>query len=68
MTLIDTHCHLDADVFDVDREQVLQQSQAAGVGMIVIPAVMPSNFTKVAALSKQYAVMPWVYTRCLLMM
>ncbi len=55
MTLIDTHCHLDADVFDVDREQVLQQSQAAGVGMIVIPAVMPSNFTKVAALSKQYA-------------
>ena len=55
VTLIDTHCHLDADVFDVDREQVLQQSQAAGVGMIVIPAVMPSNFTKVAALSKQYA-------------
>ena len=55
MTLIDTHCHLDADVFDVDREQVLQQSHAAGVGMIVIPAVIPSNFTKVAALSKQYA-------------
>jgi TatD DNase family protein len=55
VTLIDTHCHLDADVFDADREQVLQQSQAAGVGMIVIPAVMPSNFTKVAALSKQYA-------------
>tara|TARA_B110000977_G_C10919071_1_gene432338 strand:+ start:6 stop:833 length:828 start_codon:yes stop_codon:yes gene_type:complete len=55
VTLIDTHCHLDADVFDVDREQVLQQSQAAGVGMIVIPAVIPSNFTKVAALSKQYA-------------
>ena len=55
MTLIDTHCHLDADVFDADREQVLQQSQAAGVGIIVIPAVMPSNFTKVAALSKQYA-------------
>lgn len=55
VTLIDTHCHLDADVFDVDREQVLQQSQAAGVGMIVIPAVMPSNFTKVAALSIQYA-------------
>ena len=55
VTLIDTHCHLDADVFDADREQVLQQSQAAGVGMIVIPAVIPSNFTKVAALSKQYA-------------
>jgi len=26
MKIIDTHCHLDLEVFDADREQVLQES------------------------------------------
>ena len=52
--MIDTHCHVDASAFDDDREQVLQQSLASGVGMVVIPAVTPFNFTQVAALSQQH--------------
>jgi TatD DNase family protein len=41
---IDTHCHLDAPEFDADRSDVITRAQAAGVGIMVIPAVMPSTF------------------------
>jgi TatD DNase family protein len=41
---IDTHCHLDAPEFDADRAEVIDRAQAVGVGLIVVPAVMPSTF------------------------
>lgn len=34
---IDTHCHLDADEFDRDRDEVVARAREAGVGMMVIP-------------------------------
>ncbi len=43
-TWIDTHCHLDAPEFDADRNAVAQRAREAGVGLIVIPAVMPRTF------------------------
>lgn len=49
--LIDTHCHLDAAEFDVDRAAVIQRSQAAGVRGIVIPAVDRHNFQAVRDLA-----------------
>jgi TatD DNase family protein len=33
--LIDSHCHLDSDQFDADREQVIQRALDAGVGHMV---------------------------------
>jgi TatD DNase family protein len=44
---VDTHIHLDALEFDTDRDQVIGRARAAGVGLQVIPAVMPSNFAAV---------------------
>ncbi|MFP5411595.1 MAG: TatD family hydrolase [Gammaproteobacteria bacterium] len=49
--LIDTHCHLDAAEFDADRERVVADAKAAGVGMIVVPAVDVASFARVRALA-----------------
>ena len=43
-TWVDTHCLLDAPEFDADRDEVIARAQAAGVGLQVVPAVMPSTF------------------------
>ena len=37
--LTDTHCHLDFNKFDEDRQLVLQRAAAAGVTRILIPAL-----------------------------
>src|SRR5919108_3292931 len=37
--LTDTHCHLDFDKFDEDREAVIQRATEAGATRILIPAL-----------------------------
>ena len=51
---IDTHCHLDAAEFDADRDAVVQRARAAGVQMMVIPAVAAANFDRVRELAHHY--------------
>jgi len=50
---IDTHCHLDAHEFGGESLAVAQRAGAAGVSMIVIPAVERGNFEVVAQLAAQ---------------
>lgn len=52
---IDTHCHLDAAEFDVDRAELIAAAQAAGVETCVVPAVRRANFGAVLSLCREYS-------------
>jgi TatD DNase family protein len=51
---IDTHCHLDADEFDPDRDAVVARAAAAGVSMVVIPAGHIDERDKAAAVAERF--------------
>lgn len=46
MTLIDTHCHLDVEAFDVDRAEVLAAARSVGVESIVVPGIDAEGWDK----------------------
>ena len=56
MSLIDTHCHLDAGNFAEDRDVVVQSAIAAGIGAIVVPAIEIANFAAVRDCCRRYPV------------
>jgi TatD DNase family protein len=50
MELVDTHCHLDVEEFDADRDAVIARARAAGVRQMVIPAVDAAHWDGLLAL------------------
>jgi TatD DNase family protein len=52
--LIDSHCHLDFESFDADRDAVVQRAIEAGVTQIVVPALDLDNCRTVLALTEKY--------------
>jgi TatD DNase family protein len=52
--LIDSHCHLDFERFDDDRDAVVARAAEAGVTQIVVPAIDLANCRKVLALTERY--------------
>jgi TatD DNase family protein len=52
--LIDTHCHLDAAEFNVDRDYIALMAKQQGVDCIVVPAVERANFDTVIALCNRH--------------
>lgn len=51
---IDTHCHLDFEKFDGDRDAVIARALEAGVERVIVPALHPSNWQTVLHLTQQY--------------
>ena len=54
MQLVDAHCHLDFDVFDEDRNEVLQRARAVGIVHIVIPGTTRARWHHITALCEQH--------------
>ena len=52
--LTDTHCHLDFDKFDEDRQAVIQRATAAGVTRILIPALELESSLSAIQLAEAY--------------
>ena len=50
MQLIDTHCHLDQDVFSKDRLEVIEHCRELGVNKIVVPAIKQSGWLQLLML------------------
>ena len=51
---IDSHCHLDAPEFSVDRAAVLKRAQDAGVNLCVMPAVQAKDFLSLQKLAQEF--------------
>lgn len=52
--MIDTHAHINAEVYDDDRAQVIKQAFDSGVERIIIPAIEPEKFDSVLSLAHEY--------------
>ncbi|MFP5507187.1 MAG: TatD family hydrolase [Gammaproteobacteria bacterium] len=53
MELIDTHCHIDVEDFDADRDAVLARARQAGVTRMVVPAVMATGWRNLLDLCRR---------------
>ncbi|HML25052.1 MAG TPA: TatD family hydrolase [Aggregatilinea sp.] len=58
MPLIDTHCHLDFDTFDENRDAIVQAARDAGVTRLINPGVDLDRSRAAIALADRY---PGVY-------
>lgn len=54
MTLVDSHCHLDFDRFDADRDAVVERARAAGVAEMVTISTRVRRFEQVRAIAERY--------------
>jgi TatD DNase family protein len=52
--LTDTHCHLDFEHFDADRDAVIQRAAEAGIARILNPAIDLPTSRRAVALAEQY--------------
>ena len=57
MTLVDSHCHIDGDQFDIDRDEVVRRAKETGVGaMLNVGTGDPhtDDFRKAVAVAEKY--------------
>jgi TatD DNase family protein len=52
--MIDSHCHIDLEVFDSDRDSVLKNALEAGVKRLLLLGLNNRQFTKLLALKQRY--------------
>jgi len=55
MEIIDTHCHLDVDAFNADRDEIINNCLQLGIKKIFIPAIQSSSWDNLLSLCEQHA-------------
>ncbi len=55
MTLIDSHCHLDDDRFDADRDGIVERANRQGIEQIILPATTAERWRKVKQVAEKYS-------------
>jgi TatD DNase family protein len=56
-SIVDTHCHLDLDAFDCDRDEVVQRSLRAGVHAFLLIGYNPLRWRTTSALCSEHEFM-----------
>jgi TatD DNase family protein len=51
--VIDSHCHLDVEAFEQDRDAVLTRAAAAGVTGVLVPAIRPATWAALVAIAER---------------
>jgi len=51
---IDTHCHIDGEEFDTDRQDVIERARQAGVTKVFVPAIDLPSSERILNLCRQY--------------
>ena len=54
MKFIDTHCHLDGEEFNDDRNEVIRRAREAGAEAVLLPAIDLPSSRRVLALCRQH--------------
>ena len=54
MELIDTHCHLDLENYDPDREEVIERARNAGLVHLITIGIDPDSSAKAIALAEKH--------------
>ena len=52
--LTDTHCHLDFDQFDPDREEVIRRAEQAGLTRILVPGIDLASSRAAVTLAEEH--------------
>ncbi|ABI83151.1 TatD family deoxyribonuclease [Francisella tularensis] len=52
---IDTHCHLDFDIFDKTRQNILQNCNKLGVNYFINPATQRNNWDKLIQINREFS-------------
>lgn len=55
MKLFDTHCHIDFDDFENDRNDVIKRAKQHGVNRILVPAVSQKRWNKTIQVCQQHS-------------
>ena len=52
--IIDSHCHIDFDAFDDDRDRVLSSARQLGIQSIIVPGISADTWPRVQSICQQH--------------